>query len=90
MPAETHTHAEAVEVGAVLELLAGVVGIDPDGAADRSLTELDVADDLALLDLWEVVVEELGERSLGELEPLEPRPDTLGELAEAFHAELSR
>jgi hypothetical protein len=90
VPAETHTHTEAVEVGAVLDLLAGIVGVDPGNAAGLTLDELDVADDLALLDLWAAVVEEYGERSLGEIEPLEPRPVTLGQLAGAFHTELSR
>ena len=89
MPAETHTRAEPVDVGAVLGLLAGIVGVDPDGAAERSLAELDLDDDLALFDLWAAVAEELGERSLADLEPLDARPVTLGQLAEAFHAALA-
>lgn len=69
--------------------LSVVVRMDPDAAADRTLAELDLDDDLAVLDLWAAVAEEFGERSLGDLEPLEPRPATLGQLAEAFRAALS-
>jgi hypothetical protein len=43
-------------------------------------------DDLTVLDLWEAVMEEVGERSLGELE-FDATGDarTLGALARAFH-----
>lgn len=84
MPAETHSHAEDVDVTRVLDLLCAVVGMDPDGAADRSLVELGLDDDLAVLDLWSAVAEELGERSLGDLELPDRRPATVGELAELF------
>ncbi len=89
MPAETHSHREAVDVDAVLALIAESVGADPDDAAERPLEEFDLDGDLALLDLWTVVAEEFGERSLGELELSEPRPATLAELAVAFHVALS-
>ena len=91
MPAETHSRREPVDVGTVLDVIASVIGIDPDAAADRRLTELELDDELAMFHLWDAVVEELGERAVGELEPLgAARPVTPGELAEVFHAALSR
>lgn len=88
MPAETHSHREAVSVETVLDCMATIIGLDPEGVGERSLDELGLEDDLAVLHLWDAVVDELGERSTGELEPLEPAPATLGELAVAFHEGL--
>lgn len=89
MPAETHTHTEAVDARTVLDFLAGLVGVDPDSADTVTLAEIDLDDDLAALDLWAAVVEEFGERSLGDFEPPEPLPARLSELAGRFHEALS-
>jgi len=89
VPAETHTQRDPVELTAVLDLVSAVVGVDPDAAASTPLAEVELDNDLAVLALWAVVAEEFGERALGELEPLEPRPATLAELVEAFHAALT-
>ena len=85
---ETHTHAEAVEVDAVSEAprrrrRRRSPIVPPTAASPR----LDVADDLAPSTCGPSSRSSVnGPRRL---EPLEPRPDTLGELAEAFHAELA-
>lgn len=89
MPAETHTHAEAVDARTVLDFLAVLVGVDPDSADTVTLAEIDLDDDLAALHLWAAVVEEFGERSLGDFEPPEPLPATLSQLAGTFHEALS-
>lgn len=89
MPAETHQRSEAVDVGAVLDLLTCVVGLDAPRAADAPLTALELDDDLSILHLWDAVVEEYGERSVGDLELDGTRPTTLGELADLFTRELS-
>lgn len=92
MPAETHQHREPVDATVVLGLLAAVVGIDASAAADAMLSDLDLDDDLAMLHLWEVTVEELGERTVGDLD-LDlgaERPSTLSELADLFDASLQR
>jgi hypothetical protein len=91
MPAETHSHRDAITAEQVLELLWVLVTDpeDPDAAAgpfpDRRLEALGIADDLALLELWEQTTEEYGERTLGELD-LDAARDAadLGELAEVF------
>ncbi len=88
MPGETHQRSEAVEVGAVLELLACVVSLDAPHV-DTPLAELELDDDLSILHLWEAVVEEYGERGTGDLELDATRPATLGELADLFTRELS-
>jgi hypothetical protein len=89
MPAETHQRSEAVDVGTVLDLLSCVVGLDAPRAADAPLAELELDDDLSILHLWDAVVEEYGERSVGDLELDGTRPTTLGELADLFTRELS-
>lgn len=88
MPAETHQRSEPVDVGAVLDLLACVVGLDAPRAVDAPLAELELDDDLAILHLWDAVVEEYGERSMGDLDLDGSRPSTLGELADLFTREL--
>lgn len=94
MPAETHQHHEPVDATVVLDLLAAVVGIDVSAAAEAMLSDLDLDDDLAMLHLWEMTVEELGERTLGDLDlDLDlgaDRPSTLSELADLFDASLQR
>jgi hypothetical protein len=92
MPAETHQHVTPADASRVLELLAELVGLDVSEAAHMALSELDLDGDLALLHLWDVTAEELGERALGDLD-LDlgvDRPTTLGELAELFDAALQR
>lgn len=77
MPAETHSHHEPVTVDDILDLLSTIVQdgeVDPDAPLDA----LGLDDDLALLSYWDVVVEEYGERTVGE-------PD-LEELASATSA----
>lgn len=88
MPAETNQHREALEVEAVLDLLATVIGRDAEEVAEQSLDELDLVEELTLLHLWDVAVEELGERAVGELDLDEEDPTTLADLAALFHANL--
>lgn len=89
MPAETHTHRDPIDARSVVDLIASIIGIDPDDAAGRSLAAVGLDDDLAVFDLWSAIAEELGERSLGDFDPPEPAPTTVGELAEAFQEALS-
>jgi hypothetical protein len=67
MPSETHRHTSDVSTDEIAELLWSLVE-DPElesrEAEDRYLAELGV-DAVGLLDLWEAVCEEFGERSLG-------------------------
>jgi hypothetical protein len=88
MPADTHQQRERTDARAALDLLATVVGIDAAGAAAVALGDLELDDDLAILDLWAVVVEELGERPLGKLDlDLDSdRPANLGDVADLFDA----
>lgn len=88
MPAETHSRREAVELSTIVELLANILDLDDDDPAAATLDRLGVVDDLEVLDLWSAVAEEFGERTLGELDLPDPRPETLGELAAAFHDSL--
>ncbi|HEX6419899.1 MAG TPA: hypothetical protein VFZ77_15465 [Acidimicrobiales bacterium] len=88
MPAETHQVGDQVDAGAVLDLLATVVGVEPEKAADLSLAGSGIDDDLSILHLWTAVAEEYGERSIGDLDLDDQRPATLGELAALFHASL--
>ncbi|MGE3447800.1 MAG: hypothetical protein AB7H92_09505 [Microbacteriaceae bacterium] len=89
MPAETHQRSEAVGVDAVLDLLACVVGLDAPRAAQARLADLELDDDLSVLHLWDAVVEEYGERSVGDLDLDGTRPATLGDLADLFARELT-
>ncbi len=89
MPAETHQRSEAVGAEAVLDLLACVLGLDADRAAEAPLADLELSDDLSILHLWDTVVEEYGERSVGDLDFDGSRPSTLGELAALFTRELT-
>jgi hypothetical protein len=90
MPAETHQRCEPIGVEDVAGLLACVIGLDAEQAADVPLADLHLDDDLSILHLWDVVVEEFGERSIGDLDLDldQTRPCTLGELAELFAREL--
>lgn len=93
MPAETHQLRDRVDVAAVLALVASMVGLDGEsgGAPDAgavALADVGLDDDLGILELWDAVVDELGERALGDLDLEDDRPETLGELAALFHASL--
>ena len=84
MPAETHQHCDNVSAGDISDLLAAVIGVaDVDGAGSVALADLGADDDLVLLDLWDVAVEEYGERTLGEADLDELRSiGTLQELCD--------
>lgn len=85
MPAETNQHQDAPDLGAVLELLTQVldVDVDPVEARDLTLADLGIDDDLAALRLWDAVIEEFGERTVGEPDDIGGEPlRTLGELAD--------
>jgi hypothetical protein len=88
MPAETHQLSEQTDSQAILDLVAALVGVDPDDAPELSLVAVDLHDDLAILHLWASVVEEFGERSVGDIELDDPRPATLADLATLFHESL--
>lgn len=88
MPAETHQQHEPVDAAVVLKLLWALLA-RPDGPDDPTtetpLCELGADDDLAILQIWDAVTEELAERTLAE-------PDTgdllaattLGDLADTI------
>lgn len=87
MPAETHQHREAAGPDAVLELLAYVADVDDEHPAEVRLADLQLDDTFSMMGLWDAVVEELGERSVGadpDLDFDDAPPRTLGELAELF------
>lgn len=91
MPAETHSYREEITESQVLELL-WVLVTDPDSTdfggepePHRSLEELGIDEDLALLSLWDATTEEYGERTLGDLDVEEARASRdLGQLAKVF------
>lgn len=93
MPAETHcVHPDAIDTNTVLELIWALAS-PPDASSvpDRStsLGDLDLADEIAKLELWAAAAEELADRTVGE-------PDlddllgatTAGELADAIQRSL--
>ena len=88
MPAETHSHRDAIDVETVVGFLANLLEVDDEDPGELSLERLGIDDDLAVLDLWDSFAEEFGERTLGELEVPEQRPTSLGGLAAAFHEAL--
>jgi hypothetical protein len=88
MPAETHQLNEQTDAQTILDLVAALVGVDPDEAPGLSLASVDLTDDLAILHLWASVVEEFGERSVGDIELDDLRPTTLAALATLFHESL--
>ena len=70
MPAETHSHGDANEPRAiaalVVERLAELLDRDPDDIRPESRLRDDLdADDLVVLDLFDVIEDELGERTVG-------------------------
>ena len=64
MPAETHQLGREPDAEHVLVLLQTLLDDPTGGAGEASLASLGV-DDAGLVDLWEVVCEELCERTLG-------------------------
>lgn len=70
MPAETHSHGDPNEPQAiaalVVERLAELLDVDVDDVRpeNRLRDDLD-ADDLVVLDLFEIIEDELGERTVG-------------------------
>ncbi len=82
MPAETHSHGasgfDSVAVGAlVVDRLAELLGRDIDDVRPEARLRDDLdADDLALLDLFDTIEDELGERTVG----IQLEDDDLGEL----------
>jgi hypothetical protein len=92
MPAETHTHHDAVDAPAVIDLIWDFVrgphdADEPDPGA--LLAEVDLEDDLALLHLWDMVVDELAERAVAEPDLGDLRAaSTVGELADVVARRL--
>lgn len=66
MPAETHSHHEPITVDDILDLLSTIVHGDSELQPDMPLDELGLSDDLAVMAFWDAVVEEYGERGVGE------------------------
>lgn len=90
MPAETHQLSDPVDAAALLEILADLLAPDLplDAAGDATLGSLGQADELSLHHLWDHVTEEVGERTIGDLDP---DPDWTPEtLEETTLAELAR
>jgi hypothetical protein len=82
MPAETHQHRDPVDLETVLELLWAVTAAPGEPDPDVPLTVVGLAGDLPMLDVWDAVSEEYGERTLGVPELDELRElRTVGELA---------
>lgn len=88
MPAETHQQRDEVTAAEIIDLLVAVLASSADLAGvgpDTLLTDLGVDSDLALFDLGDVVAEEYGERSLGEIDVDELwSARTIGALATVF------
>lgn len=72
MPAETHQQRDEVTVTEIVDLLVAVLASSSadlaDVGPDTLLADLGVDSDLALFDLGDVVAEEYGERTLGEVD----------------------
>lgn len=83
MPAETHSHHEPITVDDILDLLSTIVHGDSELQPDMPLDELGLSDDLAVIAFWDAVVEEYGERSVGE-------PDLEGLATATTAADLAR
>ncbi|MGZ4708109.1 MAG: acyl carrier protein [Acidimicrobiales bacterium] len=88
MPAETHQQRDEVTAAEIVDLLVAVLASSADRAGvgpDTPLADLGVDSDLALFDLGDVVAEEYGERSLGEIDVDELwSARTIGALAALF------
>lgn len=94
MPAETHQQRDAVTADEVVDLLLAVLASSTDGVdigPDTLLAHLDVDTDLALFDLGDVVAEEYGERSLGDIDLDELwSARSVGDLARVFAQHWAR
>ncbi len=88
MPAETHQQRDEVTAAEIVDLLVAVLASSADLAdvePDTLLADLGVDSDLALFDLGDVVAEEYGERTLGEIDLDELwSARTIGALAGVF------
>ena len=88
MPAETHQQRDEVTAAEIVDLLVAVLASSADLAdvgPDTLLADLGVDSDLALFDLGDVVAEEYGERTLGEIDIDELwSARTIGALAGVF------
>ena len=88
MPAETHQRGSPPDAAQLAELLGSLLGADID--ATTSLEDAGADHPLAIVDLWGAVIEEFGERAVGDLDVDfdEDLPRTVGELASMFLAPL--
>ena len=88
MPAETHQQRDEVTAAEIVDLLVAVLASSADFAdvgPDTLLADLGVDSDLALFDLGDVMAEEYGERTLGEIDLDELwSARTIGALAGVF------
>jgi hypothetical protein len=88
MPAETHQQRDDVTVTEIVDLLVAVLAPSTDltdVGPGTALADLGIDTDLALFDLGDVVAEEYGERTLGEIDLEELwSARTVGALAEVF------
>lgn len=94
MPAETHQRHDAVSADEIVDLLVAVLAPSTDAGGigpDTPLADLGVDTELALCDLGEVILEEHGERSLGEVDPDELwSARTIGALAQLYARHVAR
>lgn len=94
MPAETHQQRDDLTVDEIIDLLVAVLASSTDLVdigPDTLLAHLGVDTDLALFDLGDVVAEEYGERSLGEIDLDElGSVRTVGALATVFARHWAR
>lgn len=91
MPAETHQISHGIDADTIMALLQVLLDL-PEGSEPDSTTlaDLDIDDD-GVLDLWQAVCAEFGERTLGsEIDPnlLDPTM-TVAAAAVAMAAELA-
>jgi hypothetical protein len=93
MPAETHRHGEPVGPTELLQLIWELVGTDDaqDRFAEVALAAIGLDDELALLDLWDAIAEEVAERTVAEPDIDSLRSArTVGELAQVVADSLPR
>lgn len=93
MPAETHIQREPIDADAVIDViwtsLPEVADRVPE--PDTRLDDLGIHGDLQLLELWDLVTDELAERSVAEPDIGELlSATTVGELAEVVVRALAR
>jgi hypothetical protein len=84
MPAETHTHRDAIDARDVLDLVDALVGGEEDLHPDTPLDAVGLGDELAVVHLLGALADEVAERAVAELDLEELLlARTVGELAEA-------